>query len=170
MSKILIAYYSRKGQNYVSGSIKDLKVGNTELVAEMIGKITGGDLFKIETVNSYPLDYNETADIAQDELRTNARPELSSKVSGIEDYDVIILGYPNWWDTMPMAVYTFLESYDFSGKTIMPYCTHEGSGFGHSEKDIVKLCPEANLLKGLAIHGTNVSKAKVDIEKWLKDL
>lgn len=168
MGKILVAYYSRKGQNYVSGAIKDLKVGNTAVVAEMLGALTGGDLFEIDTVAAYPVDYTEATEVAQKELRAGARPALTAQVAGMEDYDTIILGYPNWWGTMPMAVYTFLEAYDFSGKRILPFCTHEGSGLGRSEKEIAKLCSEAAVLKGLAIHGTGVAGAGQALEKWLK--
>ena len=168
MGKILIAYYSRKGQNYVSGAIKELKVGNTAVAAEMLGALTGGDLFEIDTVAAYPLDYTAATEVAQKEMRAGARPALTAQVAGMEDYDTIILGYPNWWGTMPMVVYTFLEAYDFSGKRILPFCTHEGSGLGRSEKEIAKLCPGAEVLKGLAIHGTGVADAGQALEKWLK--
>lgn len=168
MSKILIAYYSRKGQNYVSGSIKDLIKGNTEIAAEMVKEIIGGELLEIDTVKAYPVDYTETTNVAKDELRADFRPELTEIVKNMEEYDTVVLGYPNWWGTMPMAVFTFLESYDFSGKKIIPFCTHEGSGLGHSEKDIAKLCPNATILKGLAIHGGSVKNAGKSIEAWLK--
>lgn len=170
MGKKLIAYYSRKGQNYVSGSIRDLKVGNTEVAAELIKEITGGDLFKIETVKEYPEDYTKTTEVAKDELRKNARPELIDKVENMEEYETVILGYPNWWGTMPMAVHTFLESYNFSGKTIVPFCTHEGSGLGHSVKDIERLCPNSKIKRGLAIHGTNVAGSGKDLKKWLDEV
>ena len=166
--RILIAYYSRKGANYVSGDIVDLPVGNTEVAAGMIQKLTGGDLFKIDTVQPYPADYQKTTEVAQRELNQNARPGLTDRVDTMEAFDVIVLGYPNWWSTMPMAVYTFLEAYDFSGKTILPLCTHEGSGMGHSESDIKKLCPSAKILKGLPIKGSSVQRAQKDIEAWLK--
>ena len=166
-ARCLIAYFSREGNNYVSGKIVNLPVGNTEVAAKMILEMAGGDLFRIEAVNVYPKDYTETTEVAQQELRANARPELFGHLEDIDSYDVIILGYPNWWGTMPMPVFTFLEEYDFSGKTIVPFCTHEGSGLGHSEKDIAKICPQATLLKGLAIHGTRVKDAKKDIANWL---
>jgi flavodoxin len=165
--KILIAYYSRKGQNYVGSRIVNLPVGNTEVAAKMAQEITGGDLFEICTVKSYPVDYTETTEVATVEKRTNARPELSTHVNNMDQYDTIILGYPNWWGTFPMAVFTFLEEYDFSGKTILPFCTHEGSGLGGSERDIRKLCPEAKVLPGLAIRGGSVKNAAETIKSWL---
>ncbi len=168
--KCLIAYFSRKGQNYVSGRIVDLKVGNTEVVAKMIQKITGGDLFHIETVTAYPKDYTETTEVARNELRTKARPKLTSRVENMGAYDVIFLGFPNWWGTPPMAVFTFLESYDLSGKTIVPFCTHEGSGMGRSEKDIAKACPKATVLTGIAIHGTSAGSAGPDVSGWIDGL
>lgn len=163
----LIAYYSRAGNNYVSGKIVNLPVGNTKVIADMIREITGGDVFQIDTVKPYPKDYSATTNVAKKELNENARPELTSHVENMESYDVIFLGYPNWWGTMPMPVFTFLEEYDLSGKIIVPFCTHEGSEMGRSENDIAKLCPEAKHLKGLAIHGSRVGAAKKDVEDWL---
>ncbi|MDF2927435.1 MAG: hypothetical protein K0R57_6349 [Paenibacillaceae bacterium] len=168
MANILIAYYSRKGQNYVNGSIRDLKVGNTEVVAEMVREMTGGKMFQIDTVKEYPADYKDTTRVAQAELRAKARPELTAHVSNMAQYDTVILGYPNWWATMPMAVYTFLEEYDFTGKTILPYCTHEGSGLSGTERDIAKLCPTAAVGKGLAIHGARAASARKEVELWLR--
>jgi flavodoxin len=106
--------------------------------------------------------------VAQREKRENARPELTEKVVDIDSYDTIILGYPNWWGTIPMAICTFLESYDFSGKIIAPYCTNEGSGMGSSERDIKKLCPNSKILAGLAIRGGSVDRADKDLANWLK--
>lgn len=166
-SKSLIAYYSRKGNNYLNGSIVYLPVGNTQVVAKKIQEITGSDLFEIDTIKPYPEDYTETTNVAMDEKRKNARPELTKVVDDMDAYDVIYLGYPNWWGTFPMAVFTFLESYDFSGKTIIPYCTHEGSGLGSSERDIKKLCPDAKVLPGLAIRGGSVKSADNSLKSWI---
>jgi len=166
--KILIAYFSRAGDNYVGGRIVDLRVGNTEVAAHMIQKLTGGATFRIDTVKKYPAGYNETTEVAQQELHQHARPELTGHVDNMGDYSVILLGYPNWWGTMPMAVYSFLEEYDFSGKTIVPFCTHEGSGMGRSGGDIKKLCPSARVSQGLAIRGRDVQRAEHDISEWLK--
>ncbi|WP_320053542.1 flavodoxin [uncultured Acetobacteroides sp.] len=168
MSKCLIAYYSRKGQNYVGGSIKNLPIGNTEVIAKKIQELTGGDLFHIDTISPYPVDYMQTTNVAKEELNTDYRPELNDRVSNMDDYDTIYLGYPNWWGTFPMAVCTFLESYNLSGKTIIPFCTNEGSGLGHSERDIKKLCPSAIVLPGIAIRGGSVTNADKQVESWVK--
>jgi len=166
--KILIAYYSRKGQNYKNGDIVNLPIGNTEVIAKKIQGFVGGDLFHIDTLKPYPLDYTETTEVAKVELRQKARPELTGTIKNMNDYDVIYLGYPNWWNTFPMAVFTFLESYDFSGKTIIPFCTHEGSGMGNSERDIKKLCPKTSVLSGIAVRGSSVLSADTLIKAWLK--
>ena len=168
--KILIAFFSRSGNNYVDGAILNLKTGNTEVVAGMIRNLTSGYLFKIDPVEVYPDDYTEATEVAKKELRQDARPALKENLAHIDEFDTVILGYPNWWGTMPMAVRTFLESSDFSGKTILPFCTHEGSGMGHSESDIKRLCPGAEVLPGLSIIGGNVRRAEGDIARWLAKL
>lgn len=162
----LIAYFSRTGENYVSGALKELKVGNTEVAAKFLQEITGGELFKIEPTVPYSDDYNECIEEAKDDQRRNARPEIKSYPDSIDKYDTIYLGYPNYWSTMPMNVFTFLEKFDFTGKTIKPFCTHEGSGMGRSESDIKKLCPGAKVEKGIAIHGTSVGNSKAALKKW----
>jgi flavodoxin len=168
--KILVAYFSREGNNIVGGRIVYLPIGNTEVVAKMIQEMTEGDVLRIDTLNSYPEDYTETTDVAKKEQYDNARPELSSHVENMDSYTVIFLGYPNWWRTMPMPVFTFLEEYDFSGKTIIPFCTHEGSGLGHSEKDIAKLCPQSTILDGLAVRGRDLKNAQNEVSKWLRKI
>ena len=168
--RILIAYYSRRGNNYVSGKIIDLPIGNTEVIAKMIKEITGGEIFRIDTIKPYPEGYEETTEVAKQEKRSNARPELKNHVSSLNVYDVIFLGYPNWWGTMPMVVYTFLESYDFSNKVIIPFCTHEGSGLGTSLRDVIKICPKAEVTHPMAFHGGSVSKAKNDVKNWLSNI
>jgi flavodoxin len=165
--KILVAYYSRRGNNYTSGGIVDLAVGNTEIAAKAIQKLVGGEAFSIDPMKEYPVDYEKATQVAQAELRQSARPELKGQVEDMSSYDVVFLGYPNWWGTMPMVVFTFLEAYDFVGKTILPFCTNEGSGLGRSESDIKKLCPKAKVLKGLAIQGSAVKGAEGDIAKWI---
>jgi flavodoxin len=155
-SKILVAYFSHSG--------------NTRMVAEQIHKTVGGDLFEIKTLNPYPTNYNAVVDAAQKEQQANARPALATQVSNLASYDVIFLGYPNWWGTLPMALFTFLESYNFSGKTIIPFCTHEGSALGRSVNDIRRLCPQSTVRDGLAIRGGNAARAGNDISAWLRRL
>lgn len=164
----LIVYYSRKGQNYWNGSIKDLKKGNTEIVAEFIQKAVGGDLFEVETVKQYSADYYACIDEAQKELRANARPEIKGYPENIENYDVIFIGYPNWWGTMPMAMFTLLEKCNLKGKKIVPFCTNEGSGMGSSERDLVKLCTGANVMRGLPIHGAEAAQSEKEVVEWAK--
>lgn len=166
----LIVYFSRRHQNYVGGVICDLKVGNTEVVAKMIQRFTGAELFQIELLQEYSRDYNECIAQAQADQRRDARPELKKYPQGMEQYDTIYLGYPNYWSTMPMAVFTFLEHCDLTGKRICPFCTHEGSGMGSSEADIRRICPGAVVEKGLAIRGGSVERAEPEIEKWLHSL
>lgn len=167
MPRELIAFYSRADENYVNGMLKPLKTGNTEVAAGIIRDLTGADLFKIEQAHPYAAGYNDCIAQAQEDQRRNARPELKSYPESLDGYDVIYLGYPNYWSTMPMAVFTFLEHFDFDGKTIRPFCTHEGSGMGSSVGDIRRLCPGATVEKGLAIRGSSVGQSKRDIEKWI---
>ena len=168
-TKSLIAYFSRKGNNYVGGNIVNLPVGNTEVAAQMIQKMTNSDIFRIEPATPYPADYDKTTEVARQELRQKARPLLTGRADNLADYGVVFLGYPNWWGTMPMAVFTFLEACDFSGKILMPFCTHEGSGMGRSESDIQKLCSGATVRKGLPITGGNVREAGPAISAWLRE-
>ena len=168
MEHILIVYYSRKGQNYWGGSIRDLPKGNTEIVAEMIQKAVGGDLFEVDTVKPYSADYTTCTQEAQAELRSNARPELKEYLDSLDGYDTIFVGYPNWWGTMPMAMFTFLERYDLSGKRIIPFCTNEGSGMGSSERDLQKICTGATVERGLAIRGCETAKSEKKISDWAK--
>ena len=166
---ILIAYFSRADENYGVGMIEK---GNTEIIAEMIADETGGELFHIERSTPYPADYDECTDEAKREQEENARPELASDLEGIESYDTIFLGFPIWWSDMPMAVYTFLESHDFSGKTIIPFCTHAGSGLSSTVSSIQTACPDATVLDGFSIQGSTAqndqSNANEAVIEWLK--
>lgn len=165
MPKIIV-YFSRAGENYVSGALKTLAVGNTQVAAEILREITGADIFRIEPVQHYSDSYNECIEQAKQDNQNNARPALKALPDSLDGYDTIYLGYPNYWGTMPMCVFTFLEHFDFGGKTIKPFCTHEGSDLGTSESDIKKLCPGARVEKGLAIHGSRMNGARVQLEKW----
>ena len=165
--KALIAYFSSAGENYVNGKICHLETGNTEIAANIIQQQTGADLFHLEPLVPYAETYSRCIAEAKDDQKRDARPELRQYPEHLEEYDTIYLGYPNYWGTMPMVVFTFLESYDFSGKTIYPFCTHEGSGMGKSEADIQRLCPGAKIAKGLPIHGANVKEEKQKIIEWI---
>lgn len=165
----IIVYFSRKDENYVGGVIKTLSVGNTEVAANMLQKLTGAEMFKLEPVQEYSKDYNECIAEAQADQRRDARPELKDYPESLDGYDTVYLGYPNYWGTMPMAVFTFLEHFDFSGKTILPFCTHEGSGMGRSESDIRRLCPKAEVKKGLALRGGRIHYSEPEIKRWLEE-
>ena len=168
MAKNLIIYYSRKGQNYWNGSIKDLKKGNTEIVAEFIQKAIGGDLFEIETVQDYPVDYMQTTEVAQDELRAKARPELKKYLDDISEYDNIFVCGPCWWGTFPMAILSQLDRLDFTGKKVFAVMTHEGSGLGGSERTLRDVCKGATIGRGLAIHGADAAKSEATVAAWAK--
>ncbi|MBR1783003.1 MAG: flavodoxin [Bacteroidales bacterium] len=167
-AQTLVVYYSRTGQNYTSDGIVDLKVGNTQVVAEKIQKLTGADIFRLETVKEYSADYMTCTQEAKDELNAKARPALKADID-ISQYDTIYLGWPCWWGTYPMCVATFLEAHDWSGKTVIPFTTHEGSGFGSGLSDLRKAIPSAFVKKGLSIQGSKVKSAQAQIEKFVKD-
>ena len=167
MAKTLIAYYSRADENYFGGAMRYVQVGNTEIVCNITKELLPADSFKIEMKNPYSPVYMTCIDEAKKDLRAKARPELISMPDSIDEYDTIILAYPNYWGTMPMAVFTFLENYDFSGKTILPLCTNEGSGMGGSEHDIKRTCPGATVKSGLAITGSSAANSKSAVLRWL---
>lgn len=169
MSDKIIIFYSRADENYVNGQLKTLVKGNTETAAEIMHRITGADMFKIEQAEPYSKDYNECIEQARSDQNNNARPKLKGFPESLEKYGTIYLGFPNYWGTMPMAVFTFLEHFDMSGKVIKPFCTHEGSGIGNSVKDICKLCPNSKVEKGLAVRGSYADKSEKEIEKWIKE-
>lgn len=165
----LIAFYSRAGENYFGGAYRRIAVGNTETAAKMLAELTGGELYKIEQAQPYSEDYQTCIAEAKADLQKKARPAVPDLPEDLDACDEIYLGYPNYWGTMPMAVYTFLEHYDFTGKTLLPFCTHEGSGLSHTVQDIQKAAPGARVTKGLAIHGSSVDGAKAALEAWVKE-
>ena len=164
----LILYYSRKGENYVNGSIQTISKGNTERVAEFIQKAVGGDLFEIKPVREYSASYMTCIKEAQAEQRGNERPAVKAMPENLEGYDTIFIGYPNWWGTMPMFMFTVLDAFDWTGKTIVPFCTNEGSGLGSSERDIKASCPGATVKLGLSIHGGSSAQSEKQVAAWAK--
>ena len=168
MAKTLIACFSRADENYFGGAMRYVKVGNTEIVANIMKELIPADTFKIEMKDPYSPVYMTCIEEAKEDLRAGARPELVSMPESIDEYDSVVLAYPNYWGTMPMAVFTFLEKFDFSGKTILPLCTNEGSGMGSSERDIKKTCPGAEVKRGLAITGSAAAGSKNSVERWFK--
>ena len=168
--KNLIIYYSRTGENYWNGSIKNIAKGNTEIVAEFIQKAVGGDLFQVDTVKPYADDYYVCIEEAKKELRENARPEIKESIDSISEYDSIFVCGPCWWGTFPMAIFTQLEKLDWTGKKVMAVMTHEGSGLGSCERDLKKTCAGATFGKGLAIHGADASKSESEVAAWAKKM
>lgn len=166
---ILVAYFSQAGEQYDVGVVEK---GNTQIVAEMIAEETGAELFHIERAETYPDTYDELTQAAKEELGT--RPELSETVDHWSDYNIVFIGYPIWWGDMPMPVYTFLEYYDFTGKTVIPFDTNGGSGLADTVSAIKKACPGATVRDGLAVSGkeaqTEPDKAKSEVQDWLKEL
>lgn len=144
--------------------------GNTETVANYIHEEIGGDIVKLETVQTYPEDYDELVDYAREEQRDNTRPELERAIENIEQYDTIFLGYPNWWGDMPMPIYSFLDQYDLSNKTIAPFITHGGSGLSGTPANIANEEPDAVVTEGLAINGDDVDDCQDEVNEWLNEL
>ena len=167
--KALVVYFSRAGENYNVGTVSK---GSTEIVAEIIAKETGADLFKIEPVNSYPVNYNETVRIARDEKRNNSRPKIKNKVKNLKDYDVVFVGYPIWYGDLPMAVYTFFDENNLSGKKIILFSTNEGSGLADTVDTIEKYIKGNVVKNAFSIRGKRVqdSKAENDVKNWIKTL
>lgn len=165
--KTLVVFFSRTGENYAVGNIKK---GNTHIIAEMIAEETDGTLFQVEPLKAYPANYTKCTEVAKQEMESKARPAIKGDVA-VEDYDVIYIGYPIWWGYMPMPVYTFIEKHNWQGKTVVPFCTHEGSGLSDTENKLKKACEGATILKGLAILGTTAQKSQEQARKtvinWL---
>lgn len=168
--KVLVAFFSRADENYGVGKIAK---GNTQIVAEMIASKTGGKLFHIETATPYPADYNDCIDVAKREQQNKERPALKAEQSAA-DFDVVFVGFPNWWGDMPMAVYTWIEKQQWQGKTIIPFCTHEGSGMGGMDKHLAKACKGASMKEGFAVTGTMAQTSQKETQKrvdeWLSRL
>lgn len=162
--KSLVVFYSRRGENYAVGNLKE---GNAEHIAKVIQRLTGSDIYEIEPVKDYSLDYMTCTEEAMQELRSQARPEFKYPLKSLEEYEIIYLCYPNWWGTYPRVVATFLDKYDFNNKIVKPMCTHEGSAMGRCEMELKATLKNATIKKGLAIKGTNARNSDHLIERWI---
>ena len=169
-AKSLVVYFSRADENYSVGTITE---GNTAILAKMIAQKTGADSFEIVPEKAYPKNYRECTDVAKDEQKKNARPAYKGDID-TASYDTIYLGYPIWWGDLPMVVYTFLEKHDLNGKTIVPFCTHEGSGVSGTDSSLKKMYKGATVKKALAMRGSTAQNKRKEAEKsldeWLKQV
>ena len=167
-SHILVAYFSMTGEQYVVGNIEK---GNTQIIAEIIARQTGADLFQIQPVTPYPNTYEELLEVSQQESPENP-PEIADTVENMEQYDTLFIGSPVWWGDLPAIVSGFLTEYDLSGKTVIPFCTHEGSGIGGIQRTIEELLPDAEILEGFGIEGQiaqeNQDEAQMEVAQWLE--
>ncbi len=169
-NKILVVYFSKTGENYNVGTVS---VGNTAMMASYIKEYLNADSFEIVPVNKYPDNYKEATEVGKKEQNENARPEIKNKLENLDDYDTIFLGYPIWWGDLPMIVYTFLDTYDLSGKTVIPFNTHEGSGNAGTYTKLKDYLKNSNVnTNGLDLTGkkARTEDGKEETIKWLKEL
>lgn len=168
MANNLIIYYSRRGENYFGGAIRSIARGNTEYCVEYIQNAVGADTFRVETVKEYSKDYMECTREAQDETRSGERPELKEYLDSIADYDNIFVCSPCWWGTFPCALLGQLERLDWTGKNVFALMTHEGSGLGHCESDLKRICKGASVGRGLAVSGSSAQGSQSTVAAWAK--
>ena len=173
--KILVTYFTwpeSDGTDANTGASRTISngklYGNTEYVARIISEATGGDLFAIKTERTYPAPHKALIDAAKAEAEAKQHPKLTTHISNLKDYDIIFVGYPNWWYDMPMAIYSFFDEYDFSGKTVIPFVTHGGSRFSQSVKTIAGIEKDAKVIKGPSVAARSVPEAKESVVKWLE--
>lgn len=174
---ILIAYFSEPIPDGVDANSSASRIvvdgelyGSVEYMAAVIGEATGGDMARIRTAQSYPGNYDDLAAQADEERQSDARPELSTVIENFDDYDVVFVGYPIWWYQMPMAMYTFFDTYDFAGKTIVPFSSHGGSGWSGTLGVITELEPDATLVTGRSVSRGGVAESEEGILQWLQDI
>ena len=176
---ISVNYSTPKGRGFSAHFGEEYNVGritkgNTAIVAEYIAQKTGVDMFEIKPATPYPDEYEACTELAKQELESNARPALTKNIDSLAQYDTIFVGYPIWWGALPRVVMTFLESNDFSGKKIIPFCTHGGSGLAGTEREIADTCPNAKILSGLAVVGKDVQNdfpaVQKEVDVWLTEL
>ncbi len=164
--KALIVFFSHAGENY---SVGNIEVGNTKIVADYISEIIGADQFEIIAEKNYDMPYMDLIKVAQDEAKAGELPAYKGDVD-VAPYGVIFIGGPIWWGTYPQVMFTFFKDLDLSGKTIIPFTTHEGSGLASTVRDVKKAWPKATVKEGFAIYGHEVRAGKAKVEKWLKEL
>lgn len=169
MSKVLVVFYSRKGENHMPGGIQVLEKGHTAYAAEFIQKALDADIFEIDTVKPYAENYRECCMQAVAEAKANARPEIKGYAADLAKYDTIFVCFPCWCGTAPMCVFTFLEHYDLSGKKIIPLCTNEGSGLAKAPLDLQNSCPHSLIAPGLSVRGHQVKDSEAMIASWAKE-
>jgi flavodoxin len=165
---VLLAYFSRAGENYYNGGRRRLTIGNTQIVAQMISRLISCDMYRIEAADPYSDDYDSTVQRNVREQRADARPAIANPLASIERYDTVLLGSPIWNVRAPMIMSTFTEGFDVTGKTIHPFTTYAMSGLGSTERDYAASCPGATLGEGLAVRGEDVTDAGPAVESWLR--
>ena len=165
--KALVVFFSHAGDNY---SVGNIKVGNTKIVADYISELTGADQFEIVTHKYDGMAYRPLCDLAKEEQQKGELPPFEGSVENIDTYDTFFIGGPVWWGTWPQVMFTFFSKYDLSGKTIIPFTTHEGSGLGNCVEDVKKAYPNATVLDGFSMYGHDVREGKGRVEKWLKKM
>ncbi len=168
----LIVYFSHAGQNWVNGQVVTLEKGNTLRAAEIIRDTVGGELFEVRAKEPYPADYQALVARTKEEFEKGLRPELAAWPDGLEKYDLLFIGYPNWWNTMPGPMFTFLNRYDLAGKKLAPFCTNEGGSMGMGEREMSRLCRGAEVLPGIAVHGADIGTEKEQsrIAAWARSI
>lgn len=163
----IVIYFSRRGENFIKGKIEELLIGNTEAAAYKIAEELNSKLLELKPVTAYPNSYQKTTKQAERERQQHTHVPYTIKGLDLENCETIFLGYPNWWSGLPQIVVSFIEDHDWQGKTIYPFCTHEGSGMGSSIEELRKLCPKATIKTGLSIRGSRVARSDTAIKNWL---
>jgi flavodoxin len=180
-SRVLVVYFSYADNEKLASGVdasarasvqmdNNKPIGNTGLMAKWIAQETNGDTYSIKTVKPYPNNYDETVKIGKTEAENGTKPELQQQPLELKDYDVVFIGYPSWWGGMPMAMYSFFDTYDLAGKMIIPFCTSGGSGFGDTTDAIRKLEPQATVMQGLAISANDIAGSKSQVTQWVSGL
>ncbi len=168
-NRILLAYFSRPGENYYYGGRRNLEVGNTEVLAGMIAELINCDVHRIQAADPYPASYDATVARNVREQNTDARPAIANQLTSIEAYDAVLLGSPIWNVRPPMIMTTFTQSYDFTGKTVHPFVTYAVSGLGSTQRDYTASCRGARIAPGLAVRGEEVARNRAALETWLRE-